>query len=164
MDYADEKQFGRQINLRACTKNKMPDRMNMIVKLRRKNSRYPDLNHRQNYVVIGIEADDFRLLNDHGRPYLYPSRLFEVVDFHEPQSWVTTYGDDGERYAYPPPLNAQGFFEDFFDDASNAVAAFWRVLNQNLAVASTAAHGVRRKSLSPAKARMGSRAVRQLAL
>ena len=45
----------------------------MIVKLRRKNSRYLDLNHRQNYVVIGIEADDFRLLNDQGRPYLYPS-------------------------------------------------------------------------------------------
>jgi hypothetical protein len=26
------------------------------------------------------------------------------------------YGDDGERYAYPRPLNHPGFFEDFFDD------------------------------------------------
>jgi len=128
----------------------------MIVKLRRKNSRYADLNHRQNYVVIGIEADDFRLLNDQGRPYLYPSRIFEVVDFHKPESWVTTVGDDGERYAYPPPLNARGFFEDFFDGATTAVAAFWRVVNQNLAVANTATHGFRKKSLPQTKTPVSS--------
>lgn len=52
----------------------------MIVKLRRKNANYPDLMPGQQYMVIGIEADDFRLLNDQGRPYLYPSRLFEVID------------------------------------------------------------------------------------
>jgi hypothetical protein len=34
---------------------------------------------------------------------------------------VTEYGDDGERYAYPPPLNKSGFFEDFFDDKPRAV-------------------------------------------
>ena len=43
----------------------------MIVKLRRKNARYPDLTPGQAYAVIGVESDDFRLLNDRGQPYLY---------------------------------------------------------------------------------------------
>ena len=66
----------------------------MIVKLRRKNSRYPDLAPRQNYVVIGVEADDLRILNDQGRPYLYPVRLFEIVDAREPADWIAELGED----------------------------------------------------------------------
>ncbi|MBM3239838.1 hypothetical protein FJZ31_26435 [Candidatus Poribacteria bacterium] len=107
----------------------------MIVKLRRKNSRYPDLTPGQGYVVLGIEADDFRILNNQGRPYLYPSRLFGIVDPREPEDWITEYGDDNERYAYPPPLNNCGFFEDFFDGKADAVATFWQVVNQRLATA-----------------------------
>ena len=105
----------------------------MIVKLRRKNARYPDVTPQQPYVVIGIEADDYRILNDSGRPYLYPARLFEVVDSKEPGDWVTEFGEDGERYAYPLPLSGPGFFEDFFDQKSKAVAAFWRAVNRRLA-------------------------------
>jgi hypothetical protein len=105
----------------------------MIVKLRRRNSKYPDLSLRQPYVVIGIESDDYRVLNDAGRPYLYPRSLFRVVDRHEPGDWVSAYGEDGERYAYPAPLNVPGFFEDFFDHKSKAVRTFWRVVNQRLA-------------------------------
>ncbi len=104
----------------------------MIIKLRRRNARYPDLTPRQPYVVIGIEGDDYRILNDAGRPYLYPGSLFKVLDAREPADWITEYGDDGERYAYPPPLNNPGFFEDFFDDRSKAVRTFWRVVNQRL--------------------------------
>jgi hypothetical protein len=133
----------------------------MIVKLRRKNSRYPDLTPHQNYVVIGIEADDLRILNDQGRPYLYPSRLFKIVDTHEPDDWVTEFGDDDERYAYPPPLNDCGFFEDFFDDKKEAVATFWQVVNQRLAAARAAVRPFREKSLPKTRIRMGSRSVRQ---
>jgi hypothetical protein len=107
----------------------------MIVKLRRKHARYPDLTPGQWYVVIGIEADDLRILNDQGRPYLYPSRLFDVVDSCEPDDWVTEFGEGGERYAYPPPLNGCGFFEDFFDAKREAVTTFWRVVNQRLVTA-----------------------------
>jgi len=71
----------------------------VIVKLRRKNLRYPDLKPGQAYVVIGIEADDLRILNDAGRPFLYPRRLFTLVDSQEPSDWVTEYGEEGERYA-----------------------------------------------------------------
>ena len=108
----------------------------MIVKLRRKHTRHPDLTPGLSYVVIGIEADHFRILNDQGRPFLYPSRLFNVVDRHKPDDWVVERGDEGERYAYPPPLNAVGFFEDFFDAKPKAVATFWRIVNQRLAGAS----------------------------
>jgi hypothetical protein len=133
----------------------------MIVKLQRKNSRYSDLTPNQQYVVIGIEADDFRILNDQGRPYLYPSRLFRVADPHEPESWITELGDDDERYAYPPPLNSVGFFEDFFDGKKKVVATFWQVLNQNLAAARAATQPSRKKSLSPTRMRMGSTSAQQ---
>jgi len=33
-------------------------------------------------------------------------------------------------------LNAPGFFEDFFDGKGAAIALFWRVINQRLALAS----------------------------
>jgi len=111
----------------------------MIVKLKKKSARYRDLTFGQPYVVIGIEADEFRLLNDAGRPFLYDLGLFLVVDNREPADWVTEIGDDGERYSYPPPLNKPGFFEDFFDQKAKAVATFWRIVNRRLAASSEVA-------------------------
>ncbi len=105
----------------------------MIVKLRRENARYRDLTPGQPYVVIGIEGGEFRILNDAGRPYLYSPGLFKVLDPREPEDWINEYGDDGERYAYPTPLNDSGFFEDFFDDKPKAVRTFWHVVNRRLA-------------------------------
>ena len=107
----------------------------MIVQLHRKTTRYAELTPQQHYAVIGIEADDFRLLNDRGQPYLYPHQLFKIVDPHEPDDWITEYGEDGERYAYPAPLHTCGFFEDFFDTQPETVATFWQVVNQRLAPA-----------------------------
>jgi hypothetical protein len=106
----------------------------MIVKLKRKYKKYPDLTHGQYYTVIGIEADDFRLLNDFGRPYLYPYQLFEIIDPQKPPDWISEIGDSGEHYAYPPGINSSGFFEDFFDGKEQAVVIFWRVVNQRLAL------------------------------
>jgi hypothetical protein len=107
----------------------------MIVKPKRKDARYPDLSSGQNYMVIGIEASDLRLLSDYGRPYLYPVEIFDVIDTCEPADWVTEYGEDGERYSYPRPLNSTGFFEDFFNADKKAVSAFWQVVNGRLAMA-----------------------------
>ena len=105
----------------------------MIVKLKKKTARYQDLTFGQPYVVIGIEADHLRILNDAGRPFLYPPDLFSLSDPKEPGDWITEFGDDGERYSYPPLLNKSGFFEDFFNEKAKAVATFWRVVNQRLA-------------------------------
>jgi hypothetical protein len=55
----------------------------MIVKLRRTKARYRGLTPGPPYVVIGIEADDFRILNDAGRPYLYAPGLFKILDSRE---------------------------------------------------------------------------------
>jgi len=105
----------------------------MIVKLTKRNTRYRDLTFGQPYVVIGIEADELRILNDAGHPFLYPRDLVSVIDPREPVDWVTEFGDDGERYSYPPSLNKSGFFEDFFDQKAKAVAIFWCVVNQRIA-------------------------------
>ena len=105
----------------------------MIVKLKKKNASYRDLTFGQPYVVIGIEANDLRILNDVGRPFLYPPELFTVVNSREPNDWLTEFGEDGERYSYPTPLNKAGFSEDFFDEKRKAVVTFWRVVNQRLA-------------------------------
>ena len=108
----------------------------MTVKLKKRNARYRDLTFGQPYVVIGIEANEFRLLNDAGRPFLYPPTLFSILNDREPGDWVTAIGDDGERYSYPPSLNKPGFFEDFFDQKIKAVATFWRIVNRRLAASS----------------------------
>ena len=60
----------------------------MIVKLK-KNHRYRDLTFGQPYVVIGIEGDDLRILNDAGRPFLCPPDLFSLDDPSEPVDWIT---------------------------------------------------------------------------
>jgi hypothetical protein len=107
----------------------------MIVELREHDPQYPDLTPGQPYVALGIEANDLRILNDQGRPYLYPREIFTVVDAREPEDWVNELGEDNERYAYPPPLNGCGFFEDYFDGKPEAVATFWRVMNRRLSAA-----------------------------
>lgn len=111
----------------------------MIVKLKKPSTRYRDLTSGHLYDVIGIEADELRIINNAGRPFLYPPDLFSLVDAREPRDWVTEFGDDGERYSYPPLVNRPGFFEDFFDQKPKAVATFWRVVNHRLAAASKVA-------------------------
>ena len=107
----------------------------MIVTLKREDSNWPDIAMGQPYVVLGIEADALRILNDQGRPYLYPREIFEILDSREPSDWVTELGDENERYAYPKALNEVGFFEDYFDGRPEVIATFWRVLNRRLSEA-----------------------------
>ena len=104
----------------------------MIVKLKEQNAKYPDLSLDQPYYVIGIEADDFRIINDFGKPYLYPQRIFFIADPRESKEWVTEYGDEGERYSYPPAMNQPGFFEDYFEGKKETVSLFWHIVNTRL--------------------------------
>jgi hypothetical protein len=94
----------------------------MKVKLKHASSKYRDLTAGNVYRVIGIEADEYRLMNDDGRPFLYPPRLFMLVDPAEPEQWKNWLGEDGERYAYPEELAKPGFFEDYFDGDRKALA------------------------------------------
>jgi hypothetical protein len=94
----------------------------MIVKFKGSGIRYPDLTPGNLYRVIGIEADHYRLMNDIGRPFLYPPTLFDIVNAAEPKDWRSHRGEDGERYAYPEELAEPGFFESYFDGDRRAMA------------------------------------------
>lgn len=107
----------------------------MIVKLTKNSAQYPDLSTEREYAVIGVEANDLRILNDRGQPYLYPSALFDIMDDRLPENWVLEFGESGEKYAYPPALNGVGFFEDFFEHKPQAVSEFWGFINHLAATA-----------------------------
>ena len=106
----------------------------MIVKLN-KTIPYQNINPANIYFVIGIEADYLRIINDLGKPCLYPPDIFQVIDDSEPNEWNTEYGEDGECYSYPTDLNQAGFFEDYFDGKEEAISLFWNIINQRLAKA-----------------------------
>lgn len=103
----------------------------MIVTVKQPTDRHTNVTPGQPYAVIGIEADDLRILNDHGQPYLYPKDQFDVIDARQPQDWIMETGDDGECYAYPSQLNRVGFFEG----NEETITTFWRVVNQRLTLA-----------------------------
>ena len=82
------------------------------------------------YRVISWLVDDFRIINDQGMPYLYPSSLFTVVDDQWPDDWVVLYDEDGERYVSPAVFSEPGFFEDYFDGKKEAISIFRQRLRQ----------------------------------
>ena len=108
----------------------------MKVKLRKKykdpDGRIYDLSFDKEYRVIGIEADDYRLIGEDGKPVLFSHKCFDITDNTEPKDWLTEYGEDGERYSYPPVLNKVGFFEDYFNGDENVVNAFVEYLQKNM--------------------------------
>jgi len=124
----------------------------MIVELRARSRPYTDLSMGQQYVVLGIEADDLRVVSNAGKPHLYPRSIFRVTDATRPRSWLVEKGEDGEEYAYPEPLNAIGFFEDFFEQRPHAVSAFWRWWNDS--ESQRTRRTSRQRSTSPAPSRL----------
>ena len=83
------------------------------------------------YEVLGIEADNYRLLddgnklNDYRDPVLFEPEYFEIIDPGEPDFWVTEIGEEGERYCYPLEWLPVGFFEDFHNDIKIVKETFW---------------------------------------
>ncbi len=108
-----------------CLVNQQPDPLDPQITTRH------SLTPGEVYEVIGIEAGDYRVLDDVGSPSLFSPLLFEVVDPTRPPGWLTKIAD-GEQYSYAPELNEPGFFEDFFDGKPEAVRVFHRYLNRNL--------------------------------
>ena len=86
------------------------------------------------YEVLGIEADAYRILTDpESKPYgnypvLYDPDRFKVVDPQEPDFWMCQYGEDGERFCYPPEWNEEGFFKDYHDGIQEVRERFWNML------------------------------------
>jgi hypothetical protein len=86
------------------------------------------------YEVLGIEADAYRLLTDEeakpygNQPVLYAPGCFKVIDPEEPDFWICQYGENDERYCYPPEWNEDGFFEDYHDGNQEVRERFWNML------------------------------------
>jgi hypothetical protein len=86
------------------------------------------------YEVLGIEADDYRILTneDHlyapNDPVLYEPECFRLVDAREPDFWICELGEDGERYAYPECWSRIGFWEDYHDHVQAVREQFWNDL------------------------------------
>jgi hypothetical protein len=85
------------------------------------------------YLVIGIEADSFRIIDETGEPYLYDPSTFDIIDPKEPDFWESEIGGDGERYSYPKEWIRPSFFEDYFDNEPLAKKTFIEVLNRKYA-------------------------------
>ncbi len=79
----------------------------------------------KNYLVIGIEADMYRIIDDSNDPCLFNSRNFDIINNIEPNFWITEYGEDNERYSYPKSWNRAGFFEDYHDNVEKIKTQFW---------------------------------------
>lgn len=79
----------------------------------------------QTYEVIGIEADDYRIINDTGDPILFDPTCFDVTDKSEPVFWESVT-EDGVRYAYPPEWMRPGFFEDYHNHNEAVCRTFWQ--------------------------------------
>jgi hypothetical protein len=87
------------------------------------------------YDVIGLECDDYRIINDRNDPrlgldpVLYPPTLFDVVDATEPSEWVFRI-EEGCRYAYPPEFAKPGFWETYHDGKPEALGMFRDYMRQ----------------------------------
>ena len=129
---------------RRCSPRKL-NSLTKPIQNRTNNSGLPfDLTLGRVYQILGIEADNYRLICDDLRspddrkanstlrskmpqPYLYSPQLFDVVVSSEPNFWVCVYGEGGERYCYPREWMHVGFFEDYHDHLPEAHAIFWEV-------------------------------------
>ena len=91
--------------------------------------RHHSLTIGQDYEVLGIEADMYRILNDGGEPVLFHPLLFHIIDPAEPSFWTCEIGEEGERYCYPAEWKGC-FFEGFFDRKETARETFAKVLQK----------------------------------
>jgi hypothetical protein len=104
------------------------------IKIKDSEGHFISLSKDRVYEVLGIEADTYLILSDpESEPYgndpvFYDPDFFTVIDPNEPDFWVCQYGEDGERYCYPPEWNEIGFFEDYHDRVPEICERFWNML------------------------------------
>lgn len=88
-------------------------------------SKHPNITIGREYLVLAIEENFYRILNDNRQPILYEKEIFDITDSHIPKNWVREDYGDGDYYIYPPELLSPSyFFEKYFDDVPEVVDAF----------------------------------------
>lgn len=103
-------------------------REDYLVRLKRRvdsKYKYPDLIPGNIYRVIGIEGQQYRIMNCEGCPYLYDSKEFEIVDDTEPFSWITVTDKEGMVKKYSEPLLRNGIFDGYKAYSLKAMGEVW---------------------------------------
>lgn len=85
----------------------------------------------EEYWVVGICDERFRVIDDDGEPVLKPKDIFEIVDSSIPKDWVKRKYKDGEYHIDPKFAAKAGFYEDLFDGKKYAVKAFHDFVMKN---------------------------------
>lgn len=78
----------------------------------------------QEYVVIGLDHESYRIVDNKGEPILFPKEGFKILDDTIPADWVWKRYSEDEYYADPPALSRPGFYEDYFDGKAEAKKQF----------------------------------------
>ncbi len=92
---------------------------------------HPGLRENKVYDVIGLDDENFRVIDEKGEPILYPKYLFVVIDDFVPSRWIKREYSDGEYFIDPPELSKRGFYEDYFDHKEYAIKLFEAVLRDH---------------------------------
>ena len=74
-------------------------------------------------MVVGIDDENYRVLDDDLEPFLYSKKLFTVVDHAVPDDWIREDYEDGEYHIYPSEFR-EHIFENYFDGKPYAVSVF----------------------------------------
>jgi hypothetical protein len=96
----------------------------MIVRALNTAKIHPLLKAGKEYVVLGIDDENYRVLTETGDPALISKKDFEIIDDLIPDDWIWKFYDDGEYFADPKGLDETGFYEDLFDKKSYAMDRF----------------------------------------
>lgn len=96
----------------------------MRVRARPAATKPPHLTPGLEYLVVGLDHDSLRVLDDDSEPILYSKDLFDIIDPSVPEDWVWDRYADDEYYSNPPELAAPGFYESWFDRKAEAQAIF----------------------------------------
>jgi len=76
------------------------------------------------YVVIGLDESDFRIIDESGEICLYPKSYFLDVDFTPPSDWILISYGEGSYSFQAPEFSAKGFYENFEDGEGEAIKTF----------------------------------------
>ncbi len=76
----------------------------------------------EEYFVIEINQEEFRVVDDGGEPILYPKELFDVVESSLPPGWQFDEYSDGGYQLGPTKTAAPGLYEDFFGSDGDRAA------------------------------------------
>ena len=102
--------------------------MKVIYKRKPADGTIPRLIFGREYLVVGLDDENYRVVDEDSEPILYARECFDVTDASIPPDWVRDEGRAGDYYIDPPECAKRGFYEAYFDDKPEAVATFNRVL------------------------------------